>query len=147
VARRGSRYRGRDFPPSLASPPEAAPRSFYPHDDLENAVSRAQGLYNPVERTLFEAVQPRPRALATAPLYPYKPAFRPFAAGRYGRPPNLAWHEVINRKVGFCVARKARRESLFALRKIGFAGSSPGRRSKFTGKYYRRNGNSIYACR
>lgn len=45
-------------------------------------------------------------------------------------------------KVHFCVQRKQRKEVLFALRKVGFRGSSPG-----SGGGYRRGGDSSYSCR
>lgn len=44
-------------------------------------------------------------------------------------------------QVRFCVQRKARRESLFALRRIGFKRSSPGGSGG-----YRRNENSNWGC-
>lgn len=45
------------------------------------------------------------------------------------------------KKVAFCVARKVRREVLFAFRRAGYRGSGPGRR-----RTYRRNGNSLHGC-
>lgn len=45
------------------------------------------------------------------------------------------------RRVLFCVRRKARKEVLFAHSKVGYRGSSPGRR-----RTYRRTGNSAFRC-
>lgn len=44
-------------------------------------------------------------------------------------------------RVQFCVRRKVRREVLFAIRKVGRSGSSPGRYRR-----YRRTGDSRYSC-
>lgn len=44
-------------------------------------------------------------------------------------------------RVWFCAKRKMRRAVLFAMKKVGRAGSSPGRRGR-----YRRNASSQYGC-
>lgn len=57
------------------------------------------------------------------------------------------WHQLRSlwmrapSRVRFCVQRKERKEVLFAYRKIGFSGSSPGRFNR-----YRRTENSAYGC-
>lgn len=55
----------------------------------------------------------------------------------------LAFGRMVKnpKRVVFCVKRKLRREVLFAFRRVGFRGSSPGNRRK-----YRRNGNSLHGC-
>lgn len=48
-------------------------------------------------------------------------------------------------RVWFCFKRKVRREVMFALRSIGRAGSSPGKRRP-DGRMYRRTQDSQYGC-
>lgn len=138
------RNRGDTSPLSSASLLGAAPDFSFQHDELEDAGRRAQRPYELVGRAPVESVY-QPRVVSVeAPRtrrMPYAGMFR----GGFN-----VWSALrsllVRKQVDFCVRRKQRRESLFALRRIGFRGSSPGTRSRYTGKYYRRTGNSQYRC-
>lgn len=151
------RYRTRGESPPLSSRSvAAAPGSFFPHDDLENADRRANLLQSLLQRTpRATAYQGRvhqgvPRRFVARPVRFKSPVFLPLVAPRGPRArrggERLPFRLTLPLRVEACVRRTQRREALFALRKIGFAGSSPGRGSRFTGKWYRRTGDSNYAC-
>lgn len=162
--------RGRGSPP-LSHPPGAAPRDFFPAEYLfQEQDRRAIGINDLFKRAPDEAVQPRLRVYEPPLL---KAGRRPFVGTpsdsalrslwsayhvnrRFWRDPvRWVWRSLysklsaklqMSKKVKACVDRKQRREVLFARRKVGFAGSSPGRRSKYTRKLYRRTSYSRYAC-
>lgn len=137
--------RGRGSFPS--SPHRAAPRDFLPHDLLEDAASVARVWSDLSPRDTLRTVYPWAGAHDVDPLYPpAKPRVARLSVFG-GRAPSLFAGLRAPKRVLFCVRRKIRRESMFALRKIGFRGSSPGRRSKFNKKYYQRNYSSQYSCR
>lgn len=137
---------GRDFP--LTSPHRAAPPDFFPHDLLEDAERRARVWSDLSPRTSLRTVyQEGPQKWRVT--YPHSPA-KPRVARLSvfgGNAPSLFVGLKLDRRVLECVRRKQRRESLFAFRKVGFKGSSPGRRSKFNNQFYQRRYTSNYSCR
>lgn len=141
--RAGPLTRGRDFP--LTSAHSAAPRDFFPHDDLlEDADSRSRVWSDLSPRSTSRTVyQEGPRFVNVPFAKPRAARLSVFG----GKAPSLFAELRLGRRVLTCVKRKIRRESLFALQKVGFKGSSPGRRSKFNRKFYQRNYTSHYSCR
>lgn len=100
------------------------------------------------------------RNAADAPVYPYRarivgprylltPSSRRLGIPRFKLPSyakqilrSVSWRANLNRmpsRVKFCLARKSRREVLFAMGRAGFGGSAPK-------KHYRRTSNSNYGC-
>lgn len=145
--------RGRPSPGlAPAWTPGAAPRDFFPHYDLLEDADRRRSIWSDLSpptplRTVYQRgtrgalIQNR-----WSPLYPpAKPRQRLSVFG--GKAPSLFAGLEVNKRVLFCLRRKQRRESLFALRRVGFRGSSPGSRSQYNQKYYQRSGDSRYSCR
>lgn len=140
---------GESPPPSLGLP-RPAPRAFFLEGDDSR---RAEVLRRLLQRAPVATAYPGrgaagvPRRFVARPLRSSGPVFG-FALSPRSRPPlgRGGMRLTLPLRVEACVRRTQRREALFALRKIGFAGSSPGRRSRFTGKRYRRTGDSNYAC-
>jgi len=135
---------GRGSYPSSAH--SAAPGDFLPHDLLEDAATRARVRSDLSPRAWLRTVyQEGPLFGYARPLSPTKP--REARLSVFSRnAPSLFAGLRVDRRVQFCVSRKIRRESLFAYKKIGYRGSSPGRRSKYNRKLYQRSGNSRYSC-
>lgn len=73
----------------------------------------------------------------------YGPTFSPLKGGLFGRSFDGLRPLQIRApmRARFCVQRKQRREVLFAFRRVGYSGSSPGRRN-----HYRRTANSHWRC-
>lgn len=73
----------------------------------------------------------------------YGPTFSPLKGGLGSRSfEALRPLQVrVPMRARFCVQRKQRREVLFAFRRVGYSGSSPGRRNT-----YRRTANSHWRC-
>jgi len=145
--RRSTVASGRGSWTPLGRPPRPAPEDFFPHDLLEDADRlrhRQNDLFLP--QPLRTVYQGGPRYSYRSPLYPLARPAESRLSVFARNAPRLNAGLRVDRRVVLCVKRKFRRESLFALRKIGFKGSSPGRRSKFTDKLYRRSGDSRYSC-
>lgn len=94
--------------------------------------------FDPIEVGQVARARPRPRRGAgLLTVSPAKQARRAFdTSGRYSALRLLQLR--VPKKVLFCIKRKARRSVLFAWRKVGFRGSSPGP--------YRRTQNSMWRC-
>lgn len=73
----------------------------------------------------------------------YGPTFSPLKGGLGSRSLDALRPLQIRvpMRARFCVQRKQRREVLFAFRRVGYSGSSPGRRNT-----YRRSANSHWRC-
>lgn len=141
--RRRSRFgRGVANLPTNVLPPDVAPGPFFPELELEDRVSRPRRAPYAAPRTAEELVY-RSRlmaeqARARAPLSRF--------TGRFSVSYKPLRVMSMPRRTLDCVRRKSRKEALFAMRLIGFRGSSPGTRSQYTGKYYRRTASSQYRC-
>lgn len=125
----------------LPRPQERVPRSLQ-RSLMPQSKSRLT-LLSPAKRSLFLQVA-RKRLSSPTPLTRK-------VSGRFSFPTPFArqYEQMLAvgsmvrnpKRVFFCVKRKLRREVLFAFRKVGFRGSSPGAR-----RSYRRNGNSLHGC-
>lgn len=127
----------------LFDPSVSLPRSTYRDIEALSSTLRREEYGSPTPRVAGNV----PRSLVAH--FPRRYGLRvvvappPPLAPRRGRGGSRwSWLPVLNRipsRVLFCVKRKRRRETLFALKKVGFRGSSPK-------KHYRRNANSNYGC-